>query len=236
MTLHEKSAQQPVPAGRRSLWERFKAGGWYYVVVLASAGILAPIPMWHAWTRLRTRYLLIMASTYTAVAILLVYVLPSSSERAADGQPASNVGGLAAVALMISACFLLVRPRREVFGLGQPVAYHEDPAVQRALDGRARRDRARAIVESDQPLARELRIGRPDLPRDYDDGGLVDVNSAPAHVVADVCGIDARWGEEIVAARELRCGGFFHIAELLIEVQMPGHVGERIRDRGVCIA
>ena len=35
-------------------------------------------------------------------------------------------------------------------------------------------------------LARELRIGRPDLPRQYDDGGLVDVNNVPVGVLAEL--------------------------------------------------
>jgi hypothetical protein len=32
-------------------------------------------------------------------------------------------------------------------------------------------------------LARELRIGRPDVPRQFDDGGLVDLNHAPVPVL-----------------------------------------------------
>ena len=41
-------------------------------------------------------------------------------------------------------------------------------------------------------LAQELKIGRPDLPRDYDDGGLVDVNHVPAAILAARLGLARR--------------------------------------------
>ena len=50
-------------------------------------------------------------------------------------------------------------------------------------------------------MARELRIGRPDLPRTYDDGGLVDLNSAPAEAIANTCGIEIAVATLIVNAR-----------------------------------
>jgi hypothetical protein len=37
-------------------------------------------------------------------------------------------------------------------------------------------------------MAWELRIGRPDLPRVYDDGGLIDVNHVPPQVLATLPG------------------------------------------------
>jgi len=50
-----------------------------------------------------------------------------------------------------------------------------DPALAAAIACRQRRQQARQLLANDPGLARELRIGRPDLPRDYDDGGLVAV-------------------------------------------------------------
>lgn len=51
---------------------------------------------------------------------------------------------------------------------------------------------ARHIVQTNPALARELRIGRPDLPREYDDDGLVDVNCVPGAVLADRLGLRSR--------------------------------------------
>ena len=46
-------------------------------------------------------------------------------------------------------------------------------------------------------MARDLRIGRPDLPRHYDDDGLVDVNSAPAETIAKWSGLSQAQAADI---------------------------------------
>jgi hypothetical protein len=43
-----------------------------------------------------------------------------------------------------------------------------------------RRRQARELAKRNPVLARDLNIGRPDVPHDYNDGGLVDVNQVPA--------------------------------------------------------
>src|SRR5690606_39982870 len=40
-------------------------------------------------------------------------------------------------------------------------------------------------------LAKRLAIGRPDLPRQFDDGGLIDLNHAPEHVLTSLPGVSA---------------------------------------------
>jgi hypothetical protein len=45
-----------------------------------------------------------------------------------------------------------------------------------------RRREARQILTADLELARQLCIGRPDLPNRYEAGGLVDANHAPPTV------------------------------------------------------
>jgi hypothetical protein len=56
---------------------------------------------------------------------------------------------------------------------------------------RLRRE-ARKLCQDSPVLAQELTIGRPDPPRDYDDGGLVDVNRVPAAVLASRLGLARR--------------------------------------------
>jgi hypothetical protein len=63
----------------------------------------------------------------------------------------------------------------------------------------------------DPLLARDLKIGRPDLARTYD-GCLVDLNSAPAPIIADVCGLDPATGEDI--AGRTSTGGFLAVDDL----------------------
>ena len=82
-------------------------------------------------------------------------------------------------------------------------------------------------------MGRELGIGRPDLGRGYDDGGLVDVNSAPADVVAGICGIERVHADAIVAGRAARGGGYFNLGELLIDVRLPQDVQDQLRERAI---
>jgi hypothetical protein len=54
--------------------------------------------------------------------------------------------------------------------------------------------------------ARELRIGRPDLPREYDHGGLVDVDHVPGEILTSRLGLAPGETAAIVVAREERPG------------------------------
>jgi len=85
-----------------------------------------------------------------------------------------------------------------------------------------------------RPAAWELRIGRPDLQRAFDDGGLVDVNHAPVEDIADLPGIDADTARRIVATRD-GVGGFSSLEDLGMTMDLPGDVVERLRGRVVCI-
>lgn len=74
---------------------------------------------------------------------------------------------------------------------GSPAATCVRPnmaAVAEAQVGRRKRDELRELAQRDPHLARDLWIGRPDLPRQSDDGGLVDINSTPAEVLGDASG------------------------------------------------
>lgn len=93
-----------------------------------------------------------------------------------------------------------------------------DPAVLAAQQRLARRKEARALLSSDPALAAELRIGRPDLGRLYDDGGLVDINHVPAEVIARELEIPFPVAEEIVAQRT-RVGGFLSTDDLVVYCQ-----------------
>lgn len=150
--MSSSSSVQPIEIARRpppTREERFLDGGWYFVVIIGSAGILSPVPVWHAWSRLRRRSLLALAGAYTAGSGLLLAGL-SDAGHVGDTAPATtNHSGILALGLMVSASLVLQRPRREVFGLDGPRPLSDDPAVARALDNRARRDRARTLAAAD---------------------------------------------------------------------------------------
>jgi hypothetical protein len=79
----------------------------------------------------------------------------------------------------------------------------------------ARKNDARELLTSNPALAAELRIGRPDLRRQYDDGGLVDINHVPAEMIAWELGIPSSVAEEIVVQRT-RVGGFYSVDNLVV--------------------
>ncbi|GAA4246331.1 hypothetical protein GCM10022255_017140 [Dactylosporangium darangshiense] len=106
-----------------------------------------------------------------------------------------------------------------------------DPVLAAAQDRLARREQARALLASNPALAGELLIGRPDLYRQYDDGGLVDVNNVPSAVLAHELRLPAETAEQIADARE-RLGGFSSPDEILVYCAgiTPAQLGN-IRDR-----
>ncbi|TKJ28330.1 hypothetical protein A6V29_02715 [Blastococcus sp. CCUG 61487] len=217
--------------------QRFQAGGWYYVLTIATAGLLAAVPFWHAASRLRRRDVRTLALAYTAADIYLIVLLSLTPPQQPDGtsgnETLSTIGGLSAVFVIVVACIQLRSLRRQVYGGAGVVPVHDDPVVARALAGRARREESRQLLAREPGLQRELGIGRPDLRRGYDDGGLIDVNTAPAEVIARVTDIDPAHAEAIVAARTARGGTWFNIGELLVDVPLPPYAQEQLRERAI---
>ncbi|RAY15470.1 hypothetical protein DPM19_10960 [Actinomadura craniellae] len=104
--------------------------------------------------------------------------------------------------------------------------------ARRRLDARAE---ARALAASDPALARELGIGRPDLPRGYDDGGLVDVNHCPPEVLATLPGLTPELVERVVRARE-ECGGFVSVEELSVLAELPPRLTPRLAEQTIYLS
>ena len=111
---------------------------------------------------------------------------------------------------------------------GRPAAA-SDPAVAAALARRQRRAEARQLLERDPGLAAELRIGRPDLPRQYDDGGLIDVNCVPAEVLSQLPGLSPDQVERIVTARRTTLG-LSSVEDLIVYADVPPDVAESLRE------
>jgi DNA uptake protein ComE-like DNA-binding protein len=109
-----------------------------------------------------------------------------------------------------------------------------DPHVAAALADRAKRAEARELAVRDPLLAREIHIGRPDLTRGYDDGGLVDLNTAPPEVIAQVCAIARTTAESIVAARPGGVG-YRAVDDVFTAAEIPVTAQDRIRDRSLVL-
>jgi hypothetical protein len=149
----------------------------------------------------------------TVVALAMSTAGENSSNPSATADAVGTMaGGLLILLMGVGAVHTFLLYRRPPLPLGPP-ANSNMAALVAAQAAVQRRAEARRIAETDPMLARDLKIGRPDLQRDYDDGGLVDVN----HVSADVLVRFLEWtraeAQAVIDARD-GMGGFSSTAEL----------------------
>ncbi len=108
-----------------------------------------------------------------------------------------------------------------------PLLEATEEARQRLTD----RQRALALASADPALAREVGIGRPDKPGAFD-GGLVDVNNAPAAALASLPGVDDALATKIVEVRA-KTGGFSSLEDFGTVLDLDGDLVEALRERTV---
>lgn len=174
---------------------------------LVSVGMFAGVPVVHAAARLRRIRLWLLAVAYASVTAFAWVTVPTAEVR--DATAVENLAAGAVLVLMIGGTIHAFLLRRHVFGRSEPV----DPAVADVLAARRRREEARSMAESDPALARELGVGRPDLDREYDDGGLIDVNHVPPGVLVTRLDFSAAQAAQAVQQR-VSLGGFTGVQEL----------------------
>ncbi|MCW3812854.1 winged helix-turn-helix domain-containing protein [Micromonospora sp. DR5-3] len=96
-------------------------------------------------------------------------------------------------------------------------------------DRRLRREHARYLLYH-YPTARgELHIGRPDLPRAYDDGGLVDINAVADQVLLGLPGLSPTQAQHLMLDRRVR-GAYASMEELAARCLLPPAVSEPLRE------
>ena len=214
-------------------------GRWYYVITWASLGLLAAVPFFHAASQL-DRPALRKTGTKFAVASVVGMVLIGASPTDETGTPAgwiSDVGAVVLLAVMILATTQHVGLRREVYprpGAPRPVDPNRD-AVAGIEAARAKRAESRRLAERDPMMARELRIGRPDLRREYDDGGLVDLNAVPIETLVREFELSEQAAGSLAEVRE-RIGRLDNVEEVITFGDVPEGSAQLMRERGIVIA
>jgi hypothetical protein len=168
---------------------------------------------------------------YLAATIGVIVAIGAVNSNSGAG---AAVGGLiialAGCAAVHSA--VLFRPGREALASDpgpRSLEQRNRAAVADAKSRIERRNDARHLVATNPSLARDLRIGRPDLPRDYDDGGLVDVNHVPGLFLAQALGLARSEITDVLAARE-RLGRFSSADELCAYTQLSPDRVDELRD------
>jgi uncharacterized membrane protein YeaQ/YmgE (transglycosylase-associated protein family) len=111
--------------------------------------------------------------------------------------------------------------------IGSPLLSAEQEAAERL----AARERALALAKEQPALAREMGIGRPDLP-EAADAGLVDVNNAGVTALLSLPGVDGPLATRIAEARA-EFHGFSSLEDLGATLDLPGDLVEGLRGRVV---
>jgi hypothetical protein len=221
-------AKGPGPIVRQVAWAS---------VPVWSIGFLSFVPfLAFAMINRQKRDWAVFAAYLAATIAVIVAIGAVNVNSNADGAVGGFIIALAGCAAVHAA--VLFRPGRDRAALvpaGPPSP--EQPSLERrnrkalaeAKSRIERRTDARRLISTNPSLARDLKIGRPDLPRDYDDGGLVDVNHVPSSVLTTTLGLAQAEVTDVMAARE-RLGRFSSADELCAYTQLSPDRVDELRD------
>ena len=154
--------------------------------------------------------------------------LISVADVDASGTPtglAGDTGGTVLLVNWIAAVTVAVLVRNT-----RPEA--ELPGVARELARRRLREQYRQLAAKDPTLARTMGIGRPDLPRTVDDGGLLDLNAIPADRLGPLAGLSADDAARVAGARQ-EAGPFVSVDELAVWAELPDATLDLLRERAI---
>jgi hypothetical protein len=180
------------------------------VVVLTTSlcccGIASFVPpLWgairereHAGRRRRWAALSALAGALTILAVGLVGSAPEDSGGSPTGARA-DLGGALLLGLWLSgigvAAYLAFK------GRSQPET-KVLPGMAVEIERRRQREAYRDMAAADPAMAFNMAVGRPDLPRQYQDGGLVDLNHIPGAQIARWLPVSEEEALRLAAARE----------------------------------
>lgn len=205
----------PSGGARRDVDE---SANWVWLSVIPfGLGAWAPI---YAGTRVHNRRWVSLGAIWSLIAAIGWVVAIATN--------GSGVGGLLIILgwAGAAATSFAIRDRyREM--LGSPF----ETAVLGAEGRLAERERARKLAHERPALALEMGVGRPDLP-DAQSAGLVDVNNAPAPVIARLPGLDDALAQQIVRVRD-DTHGFTSVEDLGAALDLDGNLVEDLRDCAV---
>lgn len=195
-----------------------------------SFGFLAFAPFLRLALARRTAKAWRVFAAYLA-AVVVQYALAAATNSSGAASP---IGAVLAVALMGTAsvhAYMSFRPAPDMLTepAGPSSSLPNQQALATAQARMQRRKEARELARANPVLARELRIGRPDLPRQYDDGGLVDVNQVPAETMTSALELTAQEAAAVAAART-QLGKFTSPEELSAYAQLEPDRVDAIRD------
>lgn len=219
---------------------------WLWLVPVLTCGCLAPAGPLAIAIKMGTRRAWLWFAGFATAWVVAFAVIGSQPEDSAGDSLASSLATALYLLTAVGATVYAVIKAKELdWGPGPlqaapmpptaPGAYDPNAAAVASVQAaRQKRLAAMQIVQRDPDMARELRIGRPDLPRHYDDGGLVDVNNAPAEALVRGLGLTEAAAAQVLAARD-RLGRFQHPDDLMNLAGLDLDTFHRIDDRIVLL-
>lgn len=217
------------------------APAWLWALPVFSCCLLGFVPPLVIAAKVKTRHAALWAAGFTVtylIGITLIGLQPDNADNIW-----TRLGAVAIVATGIGgACYgAVVGPKLDwsarTPGANPATAYTAGPlpdpnekAIAGVLAVRQKRVEARAVAQRDPQMARDLRIGRPDLPRQYDDGGLVDVNSAPEVTMTRWLGLSAAQSAQVVEVRQ-QLNRFEHEEDLVNLAGLEPSTYDQVKDR-----
>lgn len=221
---------------------------WLWLVPLLTCGLLWPVSLFVIAGRLQQTRAWQGAGAITAVALLAFGMVSSQPEDADNILTATGAFLYMAAWVSAFAYVFVMGPRVQwnhvvetvvmrptSYAPAPPVHFAPPPdpnaaAIAQVELERRKRAEARALAQRDPQMARDLRIGRPDLPRQFDDGGLVDVNAASASAFVRTLGMSPAQADQVLAARQ-QLGQFQHPDDLVNLGGLGLDTWEQVKER-----
>lgn len=157
-----------------------------------------------------------------------VWILAFLGDKDREGVLTGLTGDLASAAFLVN----LIASVTVAIMVRNPEEEPLPPGVAEGLARRRLREQYREIATSDRALARTMLVGRPDLPRTLDDGGLLDLNTLPADQLGRFAGLSRDETARVVDTRQ-RLGRLSSLDELAVYADLSPATVDALREQAV---
>lgn len=208
--------------------------GWLVLAstILCCGFTATAAPLWGALTetedrRFRRSMFVVtgVVAALTILAFVLVGIAPQDEEDTPTGV-LGNLGGVCLLALWLGGigmmAWLLVRHSR-----GD--ARDSLPGVRAERERSRLRQQYRELALQDPALASRIGLGRPDLARNFDDGGLVDLNNVARDQLLRTLPLTPEESARVADARDM-LGRFVSVEEVGSYAVLADPAIERLRE------
>lgn len=213
-----------VPPGRQVRVSRFRSRAWLLLTI--PLGLSTWAAFLYIGIRARRAQWLAFAALYAAtLGGWIALDTPNHPSSTAQGLGAGLAlltwigGGIHAIAVSNDAV------RR--------IQSRADPALEAAKARIERRAQGRHLLATQPALAKEIGLGRPDIPG-ADDYGLIDVNHCSATALARLPGMTPALARRTVRERA-QAGGFSSVEDFGLILDLPPGTVDQMRDTAIFV-